>query len=80
MYTSLALIQSAYNSGDMTTWHPDQDPVSNTLGGTSAFGKIITTFYESPQLDSGEPNTPGSSNTLSNSIPCVSNYPFVMGN
>jgi hypothetical protein len=32
------------------------------------------------QLDNGEPNTPGSSNTLSNSIPCVSNYPFVMGN
>jgi len=31
-------------------------------------------------LDSGKPNTPGSSNTLSNSIPCVSNYPFVMGN
>jgi hypothetical protein len=29
-------------------------------------------------LDSGEPNTPGSSNTLPNSIP--SNYPFVMGN
>jgi hypothetical protein len=32
------------------------------------------------QLDSGEPNTPSSSNTLSNSIPCVSNYPFIMGN
>jgi hypothetical protein len=32
------------------------------------------------QLDSGEPNTPGSSNTFSNSIPCVSNYLFVMGN
>jgi hypothetical protein len=31
-------------------------------------------------LDSGEPNTLGSSNTLSNSIPCVSNYPFLMGN
>jgi len=31
-------------------------------------------------LDSGKPNTPGSSNTLSNSIPCVSNYPFAMGN
>jgi hypothetical protein len=28
-------------------------------------------------LDSGEPNTTGSLNTLSNSIPCVSNYPFV---
>jgi len=32
------------------------------------------------QLDSGEPNTLGSSNTLSNPIPCVSNYLFVMGN
>ncbi len=31
-------------------------------------------------MDSGKPNTPGSSNTLSNSIPCVSNYPFIMGN
>jgi hypothetical protein len=31
-------------------------------------------------LDSGKPNTPSSSNTLSNSIPCVSNYPFVIGN
>jgi hypothetical protein len=42
------------------------------------FGEI--TFYEFAQLDSGEPNTPSSSNTLSNSIPCVSNYLFVMGN
>jgi hypothetical protein len=32
------------------------------------------------QLDSGKPNTPGSSNTLSNSILCVSNYLFLMGN
>jgi hypothetical protein len=32
------------------------------------------------QLDSRKPNTPSSSNTLSNSIPCVSNYLFVMGN
>jgi hypothetical protein len=31
-------------------------------------------------LDSGKPNTLGSSNTFSNSIPCVSNYPFVIGN
>jgi hypothetical protein len=31
-------------------------------------------------LDNGKPNTLGSSNTLSNSIPCVSNYLFVMGN
>ncbi len=54
--------------------------MSNTPRGTSAFGETITTFYESTQLDSGEPNTPGSSNTLSNSIPCVSNYPFIMGN
>jgi len=54
--------------------------VFDTPGGTSASGEIITTFYESTQLDSGEPNTLNSSNTLSNSIPCVSNYPFVMGN
>ncbi len=54
--------------------------VSDTPGGTSTSGKIITTFYESTQLDSGEPNTPSFSNTFSNSIPCVSNYFFVMGN
>jgi len=54
--------------------------VSNTSGSTSAFGETITTFYKSKQLDNEEPNTPGSSNTLSNSIPCVSNYPFIMGN
>jgi len=54
--------------------------VSDTPGGTLVSGETITTFYESTQLDSGEPNTLGSSNTLSNSIPCVSNYPFVMGN
>jgi hypothetical protein len=54
--------------------------VSNTPRGTLAFGKTITTFYESAQLDSGKPNTPCASNTLSNSIPCVSNYPFIMGN
>jgi hypothetical protein len=45
--------------------------IFDTHGGTSASGKIITTFYESAQLDSGEPNTLGSSNTLSNFIPCV---------
>jgi len=54
--------------------------VSNTCGGTSAYGKTIITFYKFAQLDSGEPNTPGSSNTFSNSIPCVSNYLFIMGN
>jgi hypothetical protein len=54
--------------------------ISDTPQGTSAFGEIITTFYESVQLDNGEPNTPGSSNTLSNSIPCASNYHFVMRN
>ncbi len=31
-------------------------------------------------MHSGEPNTLGSSNTLSNSIPCVSNYPFIIKN
>jgi len=54
--------------------------VFDTLRGTSTLGNPIITFYEFTQLDSGEPNTPGFSNTLSNSIPCVSNYPFVMGN
>jgi hypothetical protein len=54
--------------------------VSDTHGGTLIFGEIITTFYESTQLDNRKLNTPSSSNTLSNSIPCVSNYPFVMGN
>jgi hypothetical protein len=33
--------------------------VSNTLGGALASGETITTFYESTQLDSGEPNTLG---------------------
>jgi hypothetical protein len=54
--------------------------VSDTPGGTSASGETITTFYESTQLDNGEHNTPGSSNTFSNFIPCVSNYLFIMGN
>ncbi len=54
--------------------------VFDTPGGTSVSGETITTFYESPQLDGEEPNTTSSSNTLSNSTPCVSNYPFVMGN
>jgi hypothetical protein len=54
--------------------------VSDTPGGTLTFRETITTFYEFAQLDNGGPNTPVSSNTLSNSIPCVSNYPFVMGN
>jgi hypothetical protein len=54
--------------------------VSDTPGGTSAFREIITTFYKFAKLDSGEPNTLGFSNTFSNSIPCVSNYLFVMGN
>ncbi len=105
MYSTSTLIQSTCNSGNATTWHPDQvhfpifnilhftfnvggeevpcnltQVVFDTLGGTSASGKTITTFYESMQLDNGEPNTLGSSNTLSNSIPCVSNYPFIMGN
>jgi hypothetical protein len=53
---------------------------SDTLEGTLTFGETITTFYKSAQLDSGEPNTPSCSNTLSNSIRCVSNYPFIMGN
>jgi hypothetical protein len=47
--------------------------VFDTPGGISTSGETITTFYESTQLDNGEPNTPGSSNTFSN-------YPFVTGN
>ncbi len=47
---------------------------------TLVSGETITTFHEFALLDSGKPNTIGSSNTHSNSIPCVSNYPFVMGN
>jgi hypothetical protein len=33
MYTTLALTQSAYSYGDVTTWHPDQVhlPIFNTL-------------------------------------------------
>jgi hypothetical protein len=54
--------------------------VSYTLRGTSTYGEIITTFFKSTQVDNGQPNTLGSSNTFSNSIPCVSNYAFVMGN
>jgi hypothetical protein len=54
--------------------------VSDTPKGTLVYGVIIITFYGSMQLDSGESNTLGSSNTLSNSIPCISNYLFVMGN
>jgi hypothetical protein len=105
MYTTPTLIQSAYNSGDATTWHPNQIhlPIFNTLhftlsvkgeevpcnltqvvshtpGGTLVSIETIITFYESTQLDNGKLNTPGFSNTLFNSIPCVSNYPFVMGN
>jgi hypothetical protein len=54
--------------------------VLDTLGGTSTSGEIVTIIYESMQLDNGKPNTPSSLNTFSNSIPCVSNYRFVMGN
>jgi hypothetical protein len=54
--------------------------VFDTLRNTSTFGETITTFYKSTQLDNGKPNTPGFTNTFSNSIPCVSNYPFLMGN
>jgi hypothetical protein len=47
--------------------------ISNTLEGKLAFGETTTSFYKFVQLDSGEPNTVGSSNRLSN-------YPFIMGN
>jgi hypothetical protein len=51
-----------------------------TPEGTSTSKETITTFYESTELDNGKPNTLSSSNTFSNSIPCVSNYLFIMGN
>jgi hypothetical protein len=35
--------------------------VFDTLGGTSAFGETITTFYKSTQLDSGNDTLPTSS-------------------
>jgi hypothetical protein len=54
--------------------------VSDTPRGTSTYGETITTFYKFALLDSGKPNTPSSSNTLSNSIWCVSIYLFIMGN
>jgi hypothetical protein len=54
--------------------------VFDTPGSTLASRETITTFYEFAQLHNGEPSTLGSSNTFSNSIPCVSNYLFVMGN
>jgi hypothetical protein len=54
--------------------------VSNTPGGTLVSGKTIITIYKYAKLDIGEPNILGSSNTFYNSIPCVSNYPFIMGN
>jgi hypothetical protein len=73
-YTSLLVLRGEEVPCNLT------QVVSDTLGGTSTSGETITTFYKSAQLDSGKPNTPGFSNTLSNSIPCVSNYPFVMGN
>jgi hypothetical protein len=53
--------------------------ISDTLGSTSTYGEKITTFYEFVQLNNGEPNTLSSSNTLANSIPCVSKYPFLWG-
>jgi hypothetical protein len=54
--------------------------VFNTPGSKLASREIIITFYKSAQLYNGEPKTPNSSNTLSSSIPCVSNYLFIMGN
>ncbi len=50
--------------------------VFDTHGCTSIYIETIITFYIFAQLDNGERNTPSSSNTLSNSMPCVSNYPF----
>jgi hypothetical protein len=40
MYTTPTLIQSAWSSGDVTTWHPDQVhlPIFNTLHFTFSVG------------------------------------------
>jgi hypothetical protein len=54
--------------------------IFDTSGSTLVSRKTVITFYEFVQFDNGKPNTLGSSNTLSNYIPCVSNYPFVMVN
>jgi hypothetical protein len=43
--------------------------VSNTPRGTLVSKETITPFYGSTQLDSGQCNTPCSSNTFSNSMP-----------
>jgi hypothetical protein len=43
-------------------------------------GEPSSGFTPGLKSASRKPNTPGFLNTLSNSIPCVSNYPFVMGN
>ncbi len=53
--------------------------MSNTPGGTSASKETITTFYESTQLDNGEPNTPGSPNTLSKIHSMCFRLPFHYG-
>jgi hypothetical protein len=74
LYTSLLMLGGEGVPCNLT------QVVSNTPESTSTSKETIRTFYESTQLDSGEPNAPGFSNTLSNCIPCVSNYPFVMGN
>ncbi len=78
MYTTPTLIQSPYSFGHATTWHPNQVqlPIFNILHFTLNVGG-----EEVPcNLTQVVSYTPSSSNTLSNSIPCVSNYPFVMGN
>jgi hypothetical protein len=77
-YLSSTLYISLLVLGEEVTCNLTQ-VVSDTLGGTSTSGKTITTFYEFTQVDNGKPNTPSFSNTLSNSIPCVSNYPFIIG-
>jgi len=74
LYTSFLVLEGGEVPCNLT------QVVFDTHGGTSTSKETVITFHEFAQLDSGEPNTLGSSNTLSNSISCVSNYPFVMGN
>ncbi len=74
LYTSLLMLRGEEVPCNLT------QICSNTPRSIIAFGETITTFYEYAHMDSRKPNTPGSSNTFYNSIPCVSNHSFIMGN
>jgi hypothetical protein len=66
MYTTLTLIQSACNSSDATTWHPDQVhlPIFNTLHFTFSVGGEEAPC-NSTQVDS---NTPRGTSTSRETI------------